>query len=84
MENELLQVRAAITEVCGRLLDLEKRLQEEDYSRMGEVIQTIESIRGELQCMGTPPATPNAKSLQKASALRHASEVESGEYDMQG
>jgi hypothetical protein len=84
MENELRQVRAAITDVCGRLLDVEKRLEAEDRSRMGEVIQAIESIRGELKCMGTPPPAPTEKSLQKDSVLRHASEVESGEYDMQG
>jgi hypothetical protein len=84
MENELRQVRAAITDVCGRLLDVEKRLQAEDHSRVGDVIRAIESIRGELKCMGAPPAVPNEKSLQKDSVLRHASEVQSGEYDMQG
>lgn len=84
MENELQQVRTAITDVCGRLLDVEKRLQAEDHSRVGDVIETIQSIRGELNCMGAPPRPPTEKSLQKDSALRHESEVKSGEYDMQG
>jgi hypothetical protein len=84
MENELQQVRAVITDICGRLLDVEKRLQAEDRSRVGDIIKSIESIRGELKCMGTPSAPPTEKSLQKESAVRHAAEVESGEYDMQG
>jgi hypothetical protein len=84
MDNELQQVRGTITDVCGRLLDVEKRLQAEDHRRMGDVIHAIESIRGELQCIGAPPSPPTDKSLQQESALRHASEVESGEYDMQG
>ena len=84
VENELQQVRAVITDICGRLLDVEKRLQAEDHSRVGDIIQSIESIRGELKCMGTSPAPPTEKSLQNDSALRHAAEVKSGEYDMQG
>ena len=84
MENELHQVRANITDICSRLLDVEKRLQAEDHSRVGDIIQSIESIRAELKCMGTSAAAPTEKSLQNDSALRHASEVKSGEYDMQG
>lgn len=84
MDNELQQVRADITDICGRLLDVEKRLQAEDHSRVGDIIQSIEAIRGQLNCMGTKPAAPTAKTLQNDSALRHASEVDSGEYDMQG
>jgi hypothetical protein len=84
MENELQQVRTAISDVCGRLLDVEKRLQAEDHSRVGDVIETIQSIRGDLKCMGAPPPPPTERSLQNDSALRHASEVKSGEYDMQG
>jgi hypothetical protein len=84
MDNELQQVRANITDICGRLLDVEKRLQAEDHSRVGDIIQSIEAIRGQLNCMGSKPPTPTPKTLQNDSALRHASEVESGEYDMQG
>jgi hypothetical protein len=84
MEKELQQVRSSITDVCNRLLDLEKRLQAEDHSRVGDVIEAIQSIRGELRCMGAPAAPPTEKSLQRDSAMRHASEVKSGEYDMQG
>jgi len=84
MDNELQQVRADITDICGRLLDVEKRLQAEDHSRVGDIIQSIEAIRGQLNCMGTKPTAPTAKTLQNDSALRHASEVDSGEYDMQG
>jgi hypothetical protein len=84
MDNELHQVRSTITDICGRLLDVEKRLQAEDHSRVGDVIEAIESIRSELKCIGAPPPQPTEKSLQKDSALRHTSEVLSGEYDMQG
>lgn len=69
MDTELNQVRAAITSLWGRLIAIEKELQ---------------VIHAQMQELQSAHVMPVEKSIQHESLQRHASEVKSGEYDMQG
>jgi hypothetical protein len=92
-DSELRQARARIASACGTLLDVEKMLNaaadaapgQQVAGRITQALKAITRVRGELEDVGPQQLTPTLdKAVEKESVARAQSEVNSGEYDMQG
>ena len=92
-DSELRQARTRISAACEALLEVEKTLHsaadaapgKQVAGRITQALRAIAAVRDELNAVGPHQLTPPLeKSIERESVARAISEVNSGEYDMQG
>jgi hypothetical protein len=87
--------QTGIAAICDRLHDIAEALQQKSVEELGtgrpvnsnvaEAIQSIESVRADLQAFSVAqPSAPLDREVEQDRMERAVSELDSGEFDMQG
>lgn len=92
-DSELREARARISAACETLCDVEKTLNaaadaapgKQVAGRITQALKAIAAVRDELNDLGPRQLTPPLERFIESESLERAiSEVNSGEYDLQG